>query len=156
MKSRSSLKSGMVERTALDGSFVQRANSAAMASGPASKIARDLKYNQSVSAILSPLLAAVVDARSADEPVDIVLELQRVAPDGSSDRAARIARTKDRFETLSSRVGAAVARTGGNVVGQAWINSTMKATVPIRALLELCQVEGVIRIDVPSKLTREG
>jgi hypothetical protein len=96
------------------------------------------------------LLDRARDAR-ADALVDVVIELRRERTRGG-DPADR----KARFEREASPVEAAVADAGGAVLGRAWINATVRARVPARALARLSEIGAVERIDTPRRIEPEG
>lgn len=79
---------------------------------------------------------------------EVVVELQHPR---EGDVATRRAQFDDRCRDLEDRIRAL----GGEIVGKAWINSTLLVRIPSHAVHDLENVEGVERIDVPHKITRE-
>jgi hypothetical protein len=109
-----------------------------------------------MAARITPAVAALAtEGRSPDDAVDLVLELQQVAVATVGDRAERMARQKASFQALADSVRAIVLQAGGTVEGEAWINCTIKARVPARAIQRLKEADGVVAIDLPHQLHRD-
>ena len=102
------------------------------------------------------LSAAASDKQRSDDSFEIVLELDQTGVDLSGSRAERIAQQKSSFESCAQPVKAAVLQAGGSIEGEAWVNCTIRARVPAKALTKLREVDGVKRIDVPHRIKREG
>ena len=113
-------------------------------------------YTGYMAARITPAVEALVThIRSANDAVDLVLELQQGAIAAVGDRAERIARQKASFQALADGVKAIVLQSGGTVEGEAWINCTIKARVPARAIQRLKEADGVVTIDLPRQLHRD-
>jgi len=109
-----------------------------------------------MAARITPAVEALVtNVGSADDTVDLVLELQQGTVAAVGDRAERIARQKVSFQAMADGVKAIVLQSGGTVEGEAWINCTIKARVPARAIQRLQEADGVVTIDLPHQLHRE-
>ena len=117
-----------------------------------------MHYTSAMPARMTPAAtaAALGGAKAAaEDPVDVVLELKQPAIDAEGNRGERIARQKAVFKTLAGPVKAAVVEHGGTVEAEAWINCTIKARVPARALERLKEVDGIVTIDLPHQVTRD-
>jgi hypothetical protein len=115
-----------------------------------------------MTARMTPAVAALANSRqSSDDTLDVVLELAQpdASPEARGDRgpnrAERIAHQKASFEAAAEQVKAVVRQAGGSVEGEAWINCTIKARIPTRAIERLQEVEAIIVIDLPHRLDRE-
>ena len=84
----------------------------------------------------------------ADELLDVVLELQQDAPGDDSADALR-----EQFSHTKAPVAEAISQLGGTVTDEAWINATMRARVPVRALKALADLDAVRAMDVPHRIT---
>ena len=111
---------------------------------------------------MTPAVAALArSSRSSEDTLDVVLELAQpdAAPSAGGDRgpsrAERIAQQKASFEAAAEPVKAIVRQAGGSVEGEAWINCTIKARIPTRAIERLQEVDSIIAIDLPHRLDRE-
>ncbi|MFQ5525986.1 MAG: hypothetical protein ACE5GX_06955 [Thermoanaerobaculia bacterium] len=95
-------------------------------------------------------------APAADELVELVVELEPVEPAAARlSRAEKIAAHKEAFERQAAPVAAAIAEAGGEVVGRAWINQTLKARIPRHAVAAVARHEKVAQVDVPRPLELE-
>ena len=96
-------------------------------------------------------------AGADDDLVELVVELERVASaEAGLSRAAKIAAHKDAFERQSAPVAAAITEAGGEVVGRAWINQTLKARVPRHAVETVARLDEVAQVEAPRRLELEG
>lgn len=110
-----------------------------------------------MSAELTPHVAALAsDEDRSDDSLDVVLELQQAGAQSTGSRAEKIAHQKANFKNVAEPVKAMVVQSGGTVEGEAWINCTIKARVPAKALKRLREIDGVLKIDVPHTISREG
>lgn len=100
--------------------------------------------------------AVAVDQGRSDDTFEVVLELDTARTELSGNRAERIAKLKDLFQRRAAVVKAAVVQSGGTIQAEAWINCSIKARVPGRALATLREIDGIVRIDAPGTITREG
>lgn len=104
---------------------------------------------------LSPTLVSKVETAHADDLVDVVLELQPADPAiaaGARSRSEKIAAHQEAFSRRSEPVESAIRQVGGEVIGSAWVNRTVRARVPARGLSHLSDLEPVAVLDVPHKL----
>jgi len=103
---------------------------------------------------LSPKLAETLQDSSDESPVDLVLELHDPpAPaHASSDRAQQIAARKQAFSKHAESVAGEVRSLGGEVTGEAWINSTLKVRIPRSEISRLSAAPQVKKLDLPHAL----
>jgi hypothetical protein len=98
------------------------------------------------------------DKTASEESVHVVLELnemdRRPAPPAAS-REEKIQFGKQSFALQSQPLKDKIASLGGEVLDEAWLNSTISARVPKRELAALERDERVLSIDVPRAIERE-
>lgn len=80
--------------------------------------------------------------------VDLVLELEH-------PKEGSIATRRYQFAERCHEIEERIAALSGEVVGRAWINSTMLVRVPADAVSELEGIDGVQRVDTPHKIERD-
>ena len=93
------------------------------------------------------------------EHVDVVVELSPgSAPEPSRklSRQERVSFLKEMFSRDAGPVEEIIEKTGGQVTGRAWINQTLRATVPAEALKQLSKLEQVGSLDVPHRLESDA
>ena len=95
-------------------------------------------------------LASRLENANASDLVDVIVELEVPAP-GENNITATMAQ----FKVSSAPVTGSIEQMGGEVLGSAWINSTVRARIPARGVKRLAAVRGVGRIDLPHKLDLE-
>ena len=96
---------------------------------------------------ITPSLQATLEHTADDELVDVVVELEHPA---EGNVAARRSAFASRSQAVEERIEAA----HGEVVGRAWINSTLVVRVPACAVADVAGADGVVRVDVPHEITR--
>jgi hypothetical protein len=85
-----------------------------------------------------------------DDLLDIVVELDDDSGTPSGAGSTRdITEAKQAFQRDASPVETTISAHGGEVTGHAWINRTLRARVPARALPELSKLESVAAVDAP-------
>lgn len=99
---------------------------------------------------ISAELDAEVREAEASRVLDVVVELVDGQQTVSSIDAA-----KERFGVIARPVAEAIADSGGEVIGDAWINHTMYARVPAGAVPRIARIAGVAQVDVPHFLQAE-
>lgn len=99
---------------------------------------------------LSDGLASRLETVDAADMVDIIVELEPPA-----SKPPTLSATVARFKETSIPVTRTIEQVGGEVIGSAWINSTVRARVPASAVLKVAALQIVERIDVPSQLRAE-
>jgi hypothetical protein len=80
--------------------------------------------------------------------LDIIVEL---APDTQNARTAP--QLEESFERTAEPVATAISELGGELVGKAWLNRTLRARVPAQHLRDLMQLDEVTSLDVPHRVT---
>jgi hypothetical protein len=100
---------------------------------------------------LSTGLAFRLQSADGGDLVDVIVELE-APPSKPSNVAASMAK----FKESSAPVTGSIEQMGGQVLGFAWINSTVRARVPARAVCKLAAMRNVERIDVPHALKAEA
>jgi hypothetical protein len=108
------------------------------------------------SSKLTPGLASRLRSARAGELVDVVVELTpsstasaRIQP---GSRAERIAVLKDTFGEDVQPVTTVIGAVGGEVLGTAWINRTVRGRVPIEGVDQLSEVDAVRLLDLPHSI----
>jgi hypothetical protein len=98
-------------------------------------------------------------ATGADEGelLDVVVELDGEAPMPSFGGGAPLGfeEAKKAFQRDASDVEAEISAKGGKVLGNAWINRTIRARVPAHALPEISKLDRVAAVDAPRKIVPE-
>ena len=103
-------------------------------------------------------LAATIEAADPDEDVVVVVEMTPNGPTESvapQQRQRQIAALRMTFEKQASPIERTIHDVGGEVLDRAWINNTMKARLPARAIKELLDIDGVKSVDVEHRLHRD-
>jgi hypothetical protein len=98
---------------------------------------------------IAPALDSVKSVGSPEELVDVVVELTGDAQGGHNDIPA----LKAGFAKLSRPVSRVINDLGGEVLGEAWINRTLRARVPGSRIEDLSTLDEVSLVDVPHKIT---
>jgi hypothetical protein len=106
---------------------------------------------------ITPALAERVDGAALGEVLDVIVELQprQVEPVAGETHEERTAPVRQGFERDALPVEEAIRMAGGTVVGRAWINQTLRASVPLEALAGLAGLDEVVALDVPRALRPE-
>lgn len=109
--------------------------------------------------MLTPSLVESAARKIAGELMDVIVELprppRRNSVPSNEPRTARISIREAEFEKLSAPVRELIHSLGGQVLGQAWINNTLKARVPAGALETLDSAENVRLVDLSHRLKRD-
>ena len=96
---------------------------------------------------ITPDLAAEVDAAESSNLLDVVVELAGDEPEPADMDAAKAA-----FARAAEPVSELISASGGHVLEGAWLNKTLRARVPARAVSEVAESDGVSAVDVPHRL----
>ena len=98
---------------------------------------------------ITDVLKTKATEASDDDLLDVIVEL-----DGESPKPASggIAEAKQAFHRDANPVESTISEHGGEVTGHAWINRTLRARVPARALPELSKLSSVAAVDAPRKI----
>ena len=89
------------------------------------------------------------------EVYDDFVEMREVVVELEHPREGDVATRRARFDEQCRLLAPHIAALGGEIVNQAWINSTVLVRLPGDALRELEKVAGVQRVDTPHRITRE-
>ena len=108
-----------------------------------------------LNAKFSPQLIQSVETTPAATDLEVILELKEATGQAPSNRAKRIKYLQQSFEEQAEPIKDTILRLGGKVNDAAWINSTISARLPRKALEELSREESVHFIDVDRKIERE-
>jgi hypothetical protein len=109
-----------------------------------------------MGASLHPSLLAALEQPENDTSFEVILELVPVQMESVGSRTEKIDRLRAAFQARAEPVERAVRAAGGEVLGEAWINSTLKCRIPARALSELKDHPDIMKIDLPRPLSRSG
>jgi hypothetical protein len=63
---------------------------------------------------------------------------------------------KESFNAQATPLEESIASLGGKVLGKAWINRTIHARVPAKAVSELARAGSIAAVDTPHGLTPES
>jgi hypothetical protein len=96
---------------------------------------------------------AAVDERS---PLEVVVEMQPVAVPATGSRTSRIEAVKAGFEEELRGVAERIAAVGGEVLETAWINQTLRGSIPAAELVRVAEDDAVTAIDLPRPLQPDG
>jgi hypothetical protein len=107
-----------------------------------------------MAAELHPRLQAALENPAADDGFVVIIELPPVLVEPRGSRSERIDRALSAFLAIAGPVKAAVESLGGDVIDEAWINSTLKCRIPATALKALAERDDIKKIDLPRSLSR--
>ena len=96
---------------------------------------------------------ATVDGRS---PVEVVVEMKPIAVPATGSRRDRVEAVKAGFEQELDSVAATIAAVGGRVLETAWINQTVRSSLPAEEVLRVAADDAVAAIDLPRPLTPDA
>lgn len=95
-------------------------------------------------------LASQVDAAEDSNLLDVVVEL-----DSEREPAPDIASAKEQFSRAAEPVAEAISGMGGEVMGGAWINYTLRARVPAAGVPTVAGLDRVAVVDVPHAIQHD-
>jgi hypothetical protein len=101
---------------------------------------------------VSARLSERLHAEPALETVEVIVELRPLRPADTGSRKDRIAALRDEFELEAAPVADRIAEVGGEVLGTAWINQTVRGRIPPSAVERVAAADAVISIDLPRPL----
>ena len=106
---------------------------------------------------LSQSLVRRLEEAEAGELVDLVLELQPVAPPSATgvSRAEAIAQMREAFDREAAPVAAAIEGAGGHVTDSVWINQTLRASIPAGGVGPLTDLGAVLLLDLSRAVERD-
>jgi len=93
---------------------------------------------------------------SPDDWIDVVLEVAAPssAPGPEAERSERVARAEQQFTAQHQAVIQGIQNAGGEVLGQSWLSSAIKARIRVNEIERLLAIDRVELIDLPRRLTR--
>jgi hypothetical protein len=111
---------------------------------------------------LTAKLAEHVEKTGAGDMLEIIIELDPtrgqkiVSGSGEMSRQDRIAKLQEDFADQASAVTAKIAEAGGEILGEAWINKTLKVRVPVESIGNISDDDEVAALDLPEKIQAES
>lgn len=103
-------------------------------------------------------LKSYLQKNGTDSNIEVVIELIPISlPAGISkySRNEKIAIHKEKFNEELESVSKVIAKEGGAILDTAWINQTIKASIPAKSIETLAGLQKITAIDMPDQLTRE-
>jgi hypothetical protein len=104
------------------------------------------------AAKLSPRLAQRMALLEGSTPVEVIVEMRPVAVSATGSRRRRVEAAKAGFEQEFRGVAEKIAAVGGHVLETAWINQTIRSSIPATELLRVAEDDAVAAIDLPHPL----
>ena len=104
---------------------------------------------------VSEQLLEKLEKPDAEKMLDVVIELHsedEPQTKAVQSRSEKIAALKENFLRDVAPVEKAVRSVGGELTGQAWINRTVRARVPIDRVKTLSEQDQIAKVDVPHKI----
>jgi hypothetical protein len=107
---------------------------------------------------LTSKLEELLENTSKTEMLDIIVELDQEASreilsqTKALPRQERISALQKSFDQNSKSIETAITKAGGEVMGKAWINQTLKARVPVESVKEISEHEEVAAVDIPQQI----
>ncbi len=95
-------------------------------------------------------LAATPKGHSVEVVVEVGKKAAAEPPAG--DRAQKIAAMKRSFSVSAEPIERAIESSGGKVIDRAWINQSLKVSLPREAVEALSEREDVERVDTPRSI----
>lgn len=111
---------------------------------------------------LTTKLAEHIEKTGVGDMLEIIVELDPkrgqkiISGSGEISRQDRIAKLQEDFAEQSATVVAKIAEAGGEILGQAWINKTLKVRVPVESIDLISDDEEVAAVDLPKEIGAES
>lgn len=105
---------------------------------------------------LSPGVAERLASVDGQSPVEVIVEMQPIAVPSTGSRRDRIEAVKAGFEQELRTVAEAIAAVGGRVLDTAWINQTVRSSIPAAKVLRVAEDDAVAGIDLPRPLSPDA
>ena len=105
---------------------------------------------------LSPGVAERLASVDGLSPVEVIVEMQPVAVPSTGSRRDRIEAVKAGFEQVLRPVAETIAAVGGRVLETAWINQTVRSSIPAAELVRVAADDAVAAIDLPRTLSPDA
>jgi hypothetical protein len=93
-----------------------------------------------------------------DSLVEVIVEIiggESAPAQAGASRADLIATRRQQFLETVAPVERRVHNMGGEVLGHAWVNQTLRVRVPAGTVDQLTESDCVASVDAPARLTRE-
>ena len=100
---------------------------------------------------LSLQLAELLKQSGDQNPIDVVVEL-KTEP---SNADAQMAELRGSFAKLADPIKSKITSMGGVVTGETWLNGTLLARMPQKAMVEFSKEADIAHVDLPHPLVRE-
>lgn len=101
------------------------------------------------------LVEKLIKAAPTDK-LDVIIELTRSPASASGSRQDRVAAAKASFQEALDAVSTTIADAGGTVSETAWINRTVRGSVPAGNLNKVAADDRVAAIDVPRSIEADA
>jgi hypothetical protein len=98
---------------------------------------------------------AVLEQSPPTQWLDLVIELRHVGVMRGNNRSEAMARMQREFQAIAAPVKSAIVAAGGSIEGELWLNSTIMCHVPASAVKALGATPEIVRIDLPSPISRD-
>jgi hypothetical protein len=105
------------------------------------------------AAKLSPRVAEWLATADGLSPVEVIVEMQPVDVPATGSRRDRVEAVKAGFEQELRAVAETIVAAGGRVLETAWINQTVRSSIPAAELVRVAEDDAVTAIDLPRPLT---
>ena len=96
---------------------------------------------------------------SLDSNIEVVIELNPTLFQSNQSflsRQQKIEQTRQSFEQALKPLEAMIQDRGGNILGAAWINQTVKARIPANCITQVAGLSTVSTIDLPRRVKRDA
>jgi hypothetical protein len=104
------------------------------------------------TAKLGARLADQIASVDESTPVDVIVELRTIDIPGTGSRSERISLLRAEFEREAQPVTSLIEAAGGEVLGAAWINQTLRCRIPAMQIPRVASDEAVTRVELPELL----
>lgn len=114
-----------------------------------------MSSNQKLTSQLSKYINSSKDKELFDIIVELTPQTDEAKINKSLSRQEKIIIMQKDFAKQSEPVESTITDAGGEVVGRAWINKTIKARVPAKSLKDISEHEDVLSVDIPNQLNED-
>jgi hypothetical protein len=107
-------------------------------------------------------LAEHVEKTGVGDMLEIIVELdpsrgqEIISGSGEMSRQDRIAKLQEDFADQAAAVTSKIVEAGGEILGEAWINKTLKVRVPVESIGGISDDDEVTAVDLPEKIEAES
>ena len=103
---------------------------------------------------VSPSLAISLNRAKATDDLELIVEIESDEPeiDKSLSRQQKFQIRESNFIQDASAVTRAIQEQGGEVVGHAWINQTLRVRMPAKAVELLSKLKQVTALDIAKSI----